>query len=165
MNSLDRLNLQKLIDGTEAEDNTAHIRKVRHSTRIRDDIRKIDTLWNSRSSEQTQDEFKELCQRECAFLYNNYTDIFNKMVKQEIDLTIMTKLLIVLKLIEDEKLDQHEASVRVGTLLKELYVDSALKRAEHLDQEYASSSSTGGEKKEPIQITWKEYKYVNRAKK
>lgn len=162
MNSLDRLNLQKLIDGTEAEDNTAHIRKVRHSTKIRDEIRRLDTLHNTRPIDMTNDAFSELCQRECVFLYNNYTDIFHRMVKREIDLTIMTKLLIILKLIEDDKMDQHEASVRVGTLLKELYVDSALKRAENLDKEYAMKETVA--KKEPIQISWKEYKYVSRQK-
>jgi hypothetical protein len=162
MNSLDRLNLQKLIQGTEAEDNTAHIRKVKHSTKIRDDIRRMDTLHNSRPLELGVEAFREVCQRECAFLYNNYTDIFNKMVKREIDLTIMTKLLIVLKLIEDEKMDQHEASVRVGTLLKELYVDSALKRADNLDKEHALADSVA--KKEPIQISWKEYKYIAQNK-
>jgi hypothetical protein len=165
MNSLDRLNLQKLIDGTQAEDNTAHIRKIKHSTLIRDDIRRIDTLYNTRSSEMSKDEFRELCICECTFLYNNYTDIFNKMVKQEINLTTMTKLLIILKLIEDEKIDQHEASVRVGTLLKEMYVDAALKRAENLDKEYADSAAADAAvKKEPIQISWKEYKYVSRKK-
>jgi hypothetical protein len=158
MTSLDRLNLQRLIDETEAEDNTAHIRKVRHSTSIRDDIRKMDTLHNARLPETSNEEFRELCQRECSFLYNNYTDIFNRMVKRELDLTIMTKLLIVLKLIEDEKMDQHEASVRVGTLLKELYVDSALKRAENLDKEHAADSGETPVKKDPIQISWKEYK-------
>jgi hypothetical protein len=92
-------------------------------------------------------------------------DIFNKMVKQEIDLTIMTKLLIVLKLIEDEKMDQHEGSVRVGTLLKELYVDAALKRSENLDKEYADSAAADAAvKKEPLQISWREYKYVSRKK-
>jgi hypothetical protein len=166
MNSLDRLNLQKLIDNTDAEDNTEHIRKVRHSTMIRDDIRRIDTLRNTRSSEISDAEFKELCIKECRFLFNNYTDIFNKMVKGEIDLTIMTKLLIVLKLIEDEKMDQHEASVRVGTLLKELYIDSALKRSENLEKEYANrEESERVEKKEPVKISWKEFKFVSRQKK
>jgi hypothetical protein len=165
MNSLDRLNLKKLIDGTEAEDNTEYIRKMKHSKLIRDDIRKMDTFHNARLPETSNDEFRDMCQRECTFLYNNYTDIFNKMLKREIDLTIMTKLLIVLKLIEDEKMDQHEASVRVGTLLKELYVDSALKRAENLDKEYADAAAEKAAiRKDPIQISWKEYKYVSRNK-
>jgi len=33
----------------------------------------------------------------------------------------------ILKEIEDGKLDQHEGSVKVGQILKELYIDSALR--------------------------------------
>jgi hypothetical protein len=103
-------------------------------------------------------ELTELCQRECSFLYNNYTDIFNKVLKDEIDLNIMTKLLIVLKLIEDGKVDQHEGSAMFGKILKELYVDSAVKRADNLDKIYDTE-------KEPPNcgktISWKEYKKMN----
>ena len=62
------------------------------------------------------------------FLYNSYTNLFNRVIKDELDLEIMTKLLIVLKMIENGKINQHEGSVMVGKVLKELYVDSALKR-------------------------------------
>ena len=68
----------------------------------------------------------------------------------------MTKLLIVLKLIEDGKVDQNEGSVMVGKVLKELYVDSALKQADHLDEKNKVTDSL------PIKpvnkISWKEYK-------
>ena len=40
----------------------------------------------------------------------------------------------ILKQIEDGKLDQHEGSFLVGSILKELYVDSALKKAEKLNE-------------------------------
>jgi hypothetical protein len=53
------------------------------------------------------------------------------------DLEIMSRLLAVLKLIEDGKVDQHEASVQVGKILKELYVDSALKVCKKKDEEQA----------------------------
>ena len=105
------------------------------------------------------DEFVELCQIECPFLFNNYTDIFNKMVKNELDLTIMTKLLTVLKLIEDNKVDQHEGSVMVGKILKELYIDSATKRADNINKEYESEKIPFIESKK---ISWKEYKQTHR---
>jgi hypothetical protein len=41
----------------------------------------------------------------------------------------------ILRDIEDGKLDQHEGSFEVGKILKSIYVDSALKRAENLDAE------------------------------
>jgi hypothetical protein len=70
-------------------------------------------------------------------------DFFDKVIKDEIDLRIMTRLLIVLKLIEDEKVDQHEGSVMVGKILKERYLDSAVKRADTLDKEHFLSVLVG----------------------
>ena len=153
----ERLNLKRLINDSECEDNTEHIRKVKHSVLIRNDIRKLDTLKNTNSELKNTDleKFKEKCAAEAPFLYNNYTDIFNKMVSDELDLTIMTKLLVVLKLIEDAKVDQHEGSVMVGKVLKELYVDSATKRMDNLDAQYEA------DKPVPIEgrkVSWKEFK-------
>jgi hypothetical protein len=154
LNTQERLNLKKLIDESNCENNTENIRQLKHSTSIRDDIRKIDTLRMTHPNMKSS-EFDELCQNECKFLFNNYTDIFNKMVKNELDLTIMTKLLTVLKLIEDDKVDQHEGSVMVGKILKELYIDSAIKRADNIDKEHEAERIQPVESKN---ITWKEYK-------
>jgi len=154
LSSQERLNLKKLIDESECENNTENIRQLKHSTLIRDDVRKIDTLRMAHPNMKSS-EFDELCQGECQFLFNNYTDIFNKMVKNELDLTIMTKLLTVLKLIEDNKVDQHEGSVMVGKILKELYIDSAMKRADNIDKEYEDQRAPPVESKN---ISWKEYK-------
>ena len=78
-------------------------------------------------------------------------------MKDEVDITIMSKLLIVLKLIEDGQIDQQDGSVRVGRLLKELYLDSAVKRADALDKERERE-------KEPINdgksISWSKFKQV-----
>ena len=154
LNVQDRLNLKKLIDESDCENNTETIRKLKHSVLIRDDVRKIDTLRMANTYTQPEN-FSELCQFECPFLFNNYTDIFNKMVKNELDLTIMTKLLTVLKLIEDNKVDQHEGSVMVGKILKELYIDSAVKRAENLDKEYDAEKIPHVVSKK---ISWNEFK-------
>jgi hypothetical protein len=158
LNDQERLNLKRLIDESDSENNTENIRRLKHSTLLRDDIRKIDTLKKSNNNVSEQ-EFIELCQSECPFLYNNYTDIFNKMVKDELDLTIMTKLLTVLKLIEDNKVDQHEGSVMVGKILKELYIDSAVKRAENIDKQYEAEKIPFVESKK---ISWKEFKQMNK---
>jgi len=159
MNNEERLNLKRLLDQSNCDDNTKIIQKLKHSVLIRDDIRKIENLKTKNSEFKTNDiyGFIELCKGECRFLYDNYTDIFNKLVVDELDLTIMTKLLTILKLIEDKKMDQHEGSVMVGKILKELYVDSSLKRIEKLDQINAEEKI---EKIEPKSISWKEYKLM-----
>ena len=154
LNIQDRLNLKKLIDESDCENNTENIRKLKHSTLIRDDVRKIDTLRMANVG-MPAEEFSQLCQSECPFLFNNYTDIFNKMVSNELDLTIMTKLLTVLKLIEDNKVDQHEGSVMVGKILKELYIDSAVKRAENINKLHEAEKVPPVESKK---ISWAQFK-------
>lgn len=153
----ERLNLKKMINESDCDDNTDNIRRLKHSVLMRDDIRKLDTLKNTHADMKNNknDDFIVLCQTECKFLYANYTDIFNKLVKDELDLTIMTKLLTVLKLIEDSKVDQHEGSVMVGKILKELYVDSATKRLENLDKEHEKEPMSEGKA-----ISWKQFKQM-----
>jgi hypothetical protein len=159
----ERLNLQKMVTEMGSEDNTEHIRKVKHSIVLRDEIRKLDTFKKGNTELQIRDpeQYIEQCKGVTPFLHNNYTDIFNRIVKDELDLELMTKLLIVLKLIEDGKVDQNEGSVMVGKVLKELYVDSALKTGEHLDEKYADGTSdNNNNNKETKPITWKEYKHI-----
>jgi len=157
MNDTERLDLKKLLGEIDCEDNTEHIRKVKHSVRIRDEIRKMEQLKKTYAQirENDNDQFIRLCQTECRFLFDNYMDIFARVLKDEVDLVIMTKLLGVLKLIEDNKVDQHEGSVLVGKILKELYLDSAIKRADNLDKEFASQRILPVEGKK---ISWSEYK-------
>lgn len=159
MDNNEKLNLKRLIDQTQCENNTDNIRKLKHSVKIRDDIRRMENLkvHNSALRQMKADEFKELCEKECRFLFNNYTDIFNKILKDEIDLVIMTRMLSVLKMIEDGKVDQHEGSVVFGKILKELYVDSAVKRGENLDKEYESERVLPVEGKK---ISWNQYKHM-----
>ena len=61
----------------------------------------------------------------------------------------------ILKQIEEGTLDQYDASVKVGTILREMYVDSALRRGDNLDKEHAADAPTFVE---PTPISWKEYK-------
>jgi hypothetical protein len=155
--SQERLNLKKLISETECEDNTPNIRKLKHSTFIRDDIRTLEALKKREPElyENSPEKFLELAQEKCNFLYNNYMDIFAKVLKDEIDLDIMTRLLTVLKLIEDGNVDQHEGSVLVGRILKELYLDAAVKRADNIDKQYESEKTVPENGKD---ISWRQFK-------
>lgn len=157
MSNLDKLELKKLLDNANYEDNTAHIRNVKHSILIRDDIRTIEKykMTHSEMRKNDPEQFFNICHSKCSFLFNNYMDIFNKVYNDEIDILIMSKLLAVLKLIEDDAIDQHEGSVTIGQLLKELYLDSAVKRGDRIDKEL--------EKDMPIRIegrkiSWREFK-------
>ena len=160
MNAEEKLNLKKLLDNSDCENNTETIRRVKHSVKIRDDIRRLEQLKKTDGHMRATDpaEFLDLCQKQAWFLFSNYTDIFNKVLKDELNLSIMTQLLGVLKMIEDGKVDQHEGSVLVGKILKELYVDAAIKRGENLDRENAEEKVPPLEGK---QISWKEFKQMS----
>jgi len=160
------LNLKKLLqNNTDAVDNTEYIRRVKHSEKIRDDIRKLDRLKKKEATLylENRELFKEKAIDVAKFLFMNYTDIFNKVVSDELDLTIMTRFLTVIKMIEDKKVDQHEGSVLVGKILKELYVDSALKRCDNLDKvnDDIKGNGNGNENDAPREIkkvSWNEWK-------
>jgi hypothetical protein len=66
----------------------------------------------------------------------------------------MVKLVEVLKLIEDNKTDQHEASVIFGKILKEMYIDSAIRHGDNLDEENRVVQL----KEDGKNMTWEEYK-------
>ena len=161
MNPDERLNLKKLINANECDDNTEQIRELKHSVKIRNDIAQMQSLKkkHTRVYKNDPDRFLELCKSQCSFLYNSYTDIFHKVYKEEIDMNIMSNLLNVLKQIEDGKVDQHEGSVVVGKILKELYVDSALKRCDNINSGIEQAPEHVFT--ESKQISWKQYKQMS----
>ena len=97
-----------------------------------------------------------------SFLFFSCSSNENGELKEEekitnSDIVIMSKLLIVLKLIEDGNLDQQDGAVRVGKLLKELYLDSAVKRADALDKEHEDDKVPINDGKN---ISWTNFKLM-----
>jgi len=153
MDDKQRLQLSNMIKVNNVEDQTDLIRQLKHSQILRNDVNNMIIL---KAKYRGDDEkiYNE-CISECNFLFTYYTDIFNKIRKDEIDICILNKFLDVLRRIEDGELDQHEGSFTVGTLLKELYVDSALKKAEKLDEQFEKKDDP---KRSEIKISWNQYK-------
>lgn len=162
MNDLDRINLQKMIQANDTEDQTAKIREYKHSDRIRADVVTMLKLKQEyqRLSRSNPTQFDAMCVSRCNFLFNHYTDIFNKLKKDEIDLNILMRLLNVLKMIEDGKVDQHEGSFEVGKILKQIYIDSAIKKAEYLDAaaEEKKKRAAAAHARPVVNVSWAEYK-------
>jgi hypothetical protein len=155
MNDNERLQLQKMINENDVQDQTELIRKLKHSYILSNEINNM-MLLKAKYRNDTEKMHLE-CMNECNFLYTYYTDIYNKIRKDEIDLSILNKFLNVLQKIEEGEINQHEGSFLVGSLLKELYIDSALKKAEKLDKEYGENNNAPVYK-EPIEISWKQFK-------
>ena len=153
----ERQQLSELIGKTDCQDNTEFIRKTKPSSNIMKDVRRLEVLSKEQETLRLLDpeNYLELCKKECPFLYTHYTEIFNKLLKDELDLTIMAQFVMILKMIEDKKVDQHEGSVLVGKILKELYLDAAIKRSDKLDKQYESEKP---KQVEPREISWKQYR-------
>jgi len=158
MDEKQRLHLQKMISANNVEDQTESIRRLKHSTILRNDLNNM-VLIKAKYRNDPEKIHLE-CMNECNFLFTYYTDIYNKVRKDEIDIHILHQFLDVLKQIEDGKLDQHEGSFKVGTLLKKIYVDSALKKAEKLEEQNKESKQE--ELKPLFKINWRQFKKMNR---
>ena len=159
MDESQKLHLQKMIAANNVEDQTELIRELKHSHIMRGELNNM--LFLKAKYRDDPEKIHLECMNECNFLFTYYTDIYNKIRKDEIDITILNKFLDVLEKIENGELDQHEGSFEVGTLLKKLYVDSALRKAEKLDEE--NNSAANQEPKKPtLEISWKQFKKINK---
>ena len=130
MDETTRLNLDKMIQEYKTEETTEKIRNLKHSKLIKDDVQKFGVFRNKymRLARTNKEQYKQMAKKHCSFLYDNYTNIFNRLLKDELNLGILANILDVLKRIEDGDIDQHEGSYEVGLLLKKLYIDSVMKQ-------------------------------------
>ena len=156
-----RIHLQKLIEANGTEDHTEVIRRVKHSSQIHQDVTTMIQLKRDygRLAKSNPKQFDAICVSRCAFLFKFYTDLYNKLKSGEIDLKLLFRMIQILRDIEDGKLDQHEGSFEVGKLLKEIYIDSALRKAEKLNSENETGADANAEKERPVEnISWRDFK-------
>ena len=168
MDSEQRIQLQKLVEANGTEDHTEVIRRVKHSSKIYVDVTTMIKLKRDygRLAKSNPKQFDAICVSRCEFLFKFYTDLFNRLKTGEIDLNLLFKMIQILRDIEDGKLDQHEGSFEVGKILKSIYIDSALKRAENLDAEKETkdkrAKSKAAKTARPAipekKLTWAEFK-------
>jgi len=98
MNKSDRIQLEKMIRENDVQDCTNDIREKKHSELIRNDVTTMIDLKKKYARLNIQGEqFDQMLINRCSFLFNNYTDIFNKVKKNEINLATLWELLNVLK--------------------------------------------------------------------
>ena len=151
MDSKDSLNLKKLISEYKPEETTNKIRELKHSMKIKQDVETI-ILTKRKYGNLKKETVDQMCSSRAPFLFNNYYNIYNRLVKGQLNLEILGRLIMLLKGIEDGKYDQHEASVAVGQLLKEMYIDSALRG------ETSKKSGKVERKRKGKNISWNDFK-------
>jgi hypothetical protein len=156
MDDTARLKLTQMIEENNVSDQTDLIRELKHSSIIKRESKLMVDLLDKYASFSYSD-LRDITSIECNFLFSYYTDIYNRILKKEIDLTILHKFLAVLDRIENGEIGQHEGSYLVGQALKELYIDSALRKSDKLDSQYKSETEPAA--KEPVKnLSWKQYK-------
>ena len=153
-----RLNFDNMLKESGASDNTTKIRQLKHSDKIREQVTLMMDIKKKypKLKKETKDRMLE---SKCMWLWKNYMNIYNKLKKDQLNLSILHNFLSTLKQIEDGLLDQHEASVKIGKILKELYVDSAVqqqKKREDIENKRKKRKGNPSKK-----LSWSEYKKMN----
>ena len=154
-----RLKFNELLKESDASDNTEKIRKLKHSSIIKEQV-SIMLDIKKRYKRLDQNTLYKMIDKQCNWLFTHYFNLFNKLKKDELDIQILGEFINSLKAVEDGKMDQHEASVRVGQILKKLYIDSALKKDKKEEEKREKQR-----KRKPFnrksKLTWAQYKKLN----
>ena len=160
MNQTESLQLKKMINENDVNDYTNDIREKKHSELIRNDVTKMIDLKKKypRLISSNPKQFDAMLSSQCNFLFNNYTDIFNKVKKDEINLETLWNLLNILKKIEDGNIDQHTGSFEVGKLLKQIYIDGAIMKENNKKKKSKKQSKPVNSGKK--NISWDEFKIL-----
>ena len=126
MNTEQQKVLDEMIKENNTTDNTSYIQSVKHSNKIRKDVSNIQNIKRKLKTNDFKTLDKEASSK-CGFLFLNYPNIYNKLLKDEIDINTLYQFLVELEEIEKGNQNQHEASYKIGTLLKKLYSDKRIK--------------------------------------
>lgn len=155
----ERLDLKRILSNSSDYQNTTElIRHVKHSSKIQKEVMDL-VAWMDAQPETTdfEDSNVELeAQTAVPCLYGLYPDIFKKVLHREIDFKILDRLIQILRGIEEGSVDQHEGSVLVGNVLKEMYLDSAVRHGANLDKKYKNDKKPDPLPEKPI--SWKAYR-------
>ena len=157
--SLNKNELQSLLNNVKPIDNSDIIQNKKHSFIIKENIEKLLKI-KSENSNLSHEELDNLCSKECFFLFKNYTQIYNLFLKKDLNVNIFNELLDNLKKIEDGDLNQHEASIKVGQLLKTIYIDNAMKERKEDEEKLEKENQLLRDKqlKNIKDISWNQYK-------
>ena len=94
MDDKQRLQLQDMIKTNNVEDQTELIRILKHSEILRSNINNM--IMIKAKYRGDDEKIAEECMKESHFLFTYYTDIFNKVKKDEIDIGLLYQFLNIL---------------------------------------------------------------------
>jgi hypothetical protein len=152
---MDVYQLKKMSESSKFVDMTERIRDVKHSAQLKKSIYHLMEFKKQHATLFTTNRslFEEKLMLEDNFLFFNYMELYTTLLKTEVEPDMMNAVLTCLEQIETGECDQHEASVRVGTLLKSVYIDKVIQDTTHEATPLAPQQS----------ISWKEYRDLHYA--
>ena len=120
--------LKEMVNEYDSEEKTETIRKEKNSKQLHQNVQIMLNLKTKygRLLKSNPQQFRKMAINKCNFLFTNFTNIFNRLIKGELDLSILFKMIQVLEKIENGEVDQHEGSAMIGMILKKLYVDPVI---------------------------------------
>lgn len=145
--------LKEMVKSYDGEETTNNIREEKNSRKIYNDVQKILHLKSKymRLKKSNFSQFRKMAISKCNFLFINFTNIFNRLLKDELDLKILFNMIQILEKIENNDIDQHEGSAMIGLILKKLYIDPIIKPKKKLKKPPNAKSN----------ISWNDYKKSN----
>tara|TARA_Y100000768_G_scaffold388816_1_gene387481 strand:- start:29788 stop:30225 length:438 start_codon:yes stop_codon:yes gene_type:complete len=145
MNKEEKKILKEMINKNNTIDNTNNIREKKISKILRKEIAFLKYIKRQNTNKiKIENETKNAC----PTLFNDYKDIYTRLIENNLNYNILYNFLDELEKIENNKLDQHEASYNVGKLLKKIYIDSEI-------------DTTSSKKNiSPKKISYSEYKNI-----
>jgi hypothetical protein len=154
-----RNKLDSMVKEFKSEETTNKIRNELNSIKLYKDVQTMLNLKSKyhRLRKSNPQQFKILARNKCEFMFINFSNIFNRLIKGDLDLNILYQMIQVLEKIETGQMDQHEGSFVIGDILKKLYIDSALKKD---GKKKVLKKPSSVRKKEALlkNLSWKDYK-------
>lgn len=83
-----RLNFEKMMKEEGVENNTSKIRNLKHSKKIREQVAQMVNLKN-KYSRLDNDLMNKMIDSKCVWLYKNYSNLFVKLKKNQLNLQIL----------------------------------------------------------------------------
>ena len=149
--------LNRMIQENDTKDNTGLIRELKHSAKIRREVAIIQNIKRTTHSTQFKVLDNEANARGCEFLFLHYPNIYNNLLKGEIQIKVLYQFLDELEKVEKGEQNQHEASYKIGILLKEMYIDK------RIDMDKEKGKGKGDQKKKTgMNISYEEFKKMQK---
>ena len=123
------MDTRKLLEQAASDANvpqvTDSIRERQHSEKLHRALDAIDRIRDKMGDgihSLTNSDFIDQCP-DCQLLITEYPRVFAKAKSGQEGMPVLRNMIDALQGIESGKLDQHTASIRIGTTLKKMYID------------------------------------------